>query len=197
MIYTYDINGLHLKTGDLICTRAGGDSFITGRFWQLIGRIIPGEVDHIAIYIGPNGRCVESGPRGRVITFEASARKWNSRKMVAQRRFEDEMIGVAFPLAGRDLTIDREKRIRESVARYCLKQARQKKPYNFNFFNSSSSVGYYCSQLAYQAYLRHNIDLNTNQGGKIIQRVKPIVFPQEIWESCNHKHRAMSNHTGG
>ena len=196
MIYTYKLNDLDLKTGDLICTKAGGDGFITGRIWTLIGKIIPGEVDHIAVYVGPEGRCVESGPKG-IITFEIHANNWHSRKMTVQRLLEDQLIGVVCPLSGRNLTVDQENLIRENVAEYCLTQARLRKPYNFNFFNSSTSVGYYCSQIAYKAYLKHGINLNTNQGEGIIQLLKSIVFPQEIWESCNQKKRADRSCTGG
>ena len=53
MAYSFAINGLALKTGDLICTVDGGGPVIPGEFWRLIGKIIPGEVDHIVIYIGP------------------------------------------------------------------------------------------------------------------------------------------------
>ena len=33
MIYSYEISGLQVKTGDLICTTDGGDSIIAGQFW--------------------------------------------------------------------------------------------------------------------------------------------------------------------
>ena len=70
MVFSYQINGLIVQTGDLICTTDGGDVDIKGQFWRLIGKLIPGEVDHIVIFVGPGGRCVEAGARGKVITFE-------------------------------------------------------------------------------------------------------------------------------
>ncbi len=70
MIYSYEMNGLKLQTGDLICTTDGGGENIEGQFWRLIGKLIPGDVDHIVVYVGPGGRCVEAGAKGKVITFE-------------------------------------------------------------------------------------------------------------------------------
>ena len=61
MIYDYEINGVPVRTGDLICTTDGNDSPISGQFWFLIGMLIPGDVDHIVVYTGPQGRCVEAG----------------------------------------------------------------------------------------------------------------------------------------
>jgi len=69
MTYTYQIDGLPVETGDIICTSDGGGPFIDGQLWRLIGMLIPGEVDHIAIYIGPNGRCVEAGAKLHVVAF--------------------------------------------------------------------------------------------------------------------------------
>jgi hypothetical protein len=43
MICEYEINGLKLKTGDLICTTDGDDEDIKGHFWRLIGKLIPGD----------------------------------------------------------------------------------------------------------------------------------------------------------
>jgi len=58
MIFEYVINGIAVRTGDLICTRDGDTRYIAGHFWRLIGKIIPGDVDHIVIYVGPEGRLV-------------------------------------------------------------------------------------------------------------------------------------------
>jgi len=57
-----------VQTGDIICTTDGGGEIFAGQFWRLVGKLIPGEVDHIAVYVGPQGRCVEAGAKGRVIT---------------------------------------------------------------------------------------------------------------------------------
>ena len=68
MIYTYQINGMPVQTGDIICTMNGKPDILPGEFWRLVGRLVPGDVDHVAIYLGPDGRCAEAGARG-VITF--------------------------------------------------------------------------------------------------------------------------------
>ena len=69
-IHTYKIDGLTVRTGDLICTSTGGQSMPGGLFWKLFGELVYGEVDHIAVYVGPGGRCVEAGAKFRVLTFD-------------------------------------------------------------------------------------------------------------------------------
>ena len=187
MVYSYQINGLIVQTGDLICTTDGGDVDIKGQFWRLIGKLIPGEVDHIVIFAGPGGRCVEAGARGKVITFEVMNDQWNAEKMILQRGlFSDIFYGVAYPLKGRDLDLEKSMAIRESVASYCLEQARLEKSYNINFLNSDTEDAFYCSQLAYKSYLKNGIDLNTGQGIPKIPGTESIIFPQEIWAGCTH-----------
>lgn len=188
MIHSFEINGLAVKTGDLICTVDGGGPVIPGQFWRLIGKLIPGKVDHIVIYIGPGGMCMEAGGKG-VISFEADA-IWNSQDMFAQRSLLDEFYGIACPLEGRNLEKDEEDRIREKVAAFCLAQIG--KPYNINFLDSSTENAYYCSQLAYRAYFSNGIDLNTGKGIPEIPFTESIIFPQEIWESCRHQRPAAN-----
>ena len=53
MIYTYQIDGLTLQTGDIICTMNGKPDILSGEFWRLIGRLVPGDVDHVAICVKP------------------------------------------------------------------------------------------------------------------------------------------------
>lgn len=183
MVYSYEINGLQLKTGDLICTVDGGTPIVAGEFWRLIGKLIPGAVDHIVIYVGPDGRCVESGARG-VISFHTPSKVWDSAAMLDQRKLLDQLYGVAYPTRNRGLTPEREDEIRAAVASYCLAQIG--KPYNINFFDSSTENSFYCSQLAYKAYLACGIDLNTGKGVPDIPGTSSIIFPQELWESCEH-----------
>ena len=187
MIHNYTINGLPVQTGDLICTTDGGEEFISGQFWRLIEKLIPGDVDHIAVYIGPEGRCVEAGAKCRVITFDVMDNKWDAYKMKKERRLIDTLYGVAYPLKDKNLTEDEEERIRTSVASYCLFQAEAEKPYNLNFFDSQTDRAFYCSQLAYKAYLPHGIDLNTGKGVPNIPGTDRIIFPQEIWSGCSNK----------
>jgi len=176
MVYSYQINGLIVQTGDLICTTDGGDVDIKGQFWRLIGKLIPGEVDHIVIFVGPGGRCVEAGARGKVITFEVMNDQWNAEKMILQRGlFSDIFYGVAYPLKGRDLDLEKSMAIRESVASYCLEQARLEKSYNINFLNSDTEDAFYCSQLAYKSYLKNGLDLNTGQGIPKIPGTESII----------------------
>jgi len=187
MVYSYQINGLIVQTGDLVCTTDRGDIDIKGQYWRLIGKLIPGEVDHIVIFVGPVGRCVEAGARGKVITFDVMKGQWNAEKMMLQRGlFSDAFYGVAHPLKGRNIDPDKSMAIRESVASFCLEQARLEKSYNINFLNSDTEDAFYCSQLAYKAYLKNGIDLNTGQGIPKIPGTGSIIFPQEIWAGCAH-----------
>lgn len=184
MVYSFEVNGLAVKTGDLICTTDGGGPVVPGEFWRLVGKLIPGEVDHVVIYIGPGGRCVEAGPKG-VISFDDQSSTWNSANMFEQRDLIDQLYGIAYPLSGRGLTSRQEEAVRESVAEYCLAQIG--KPYNIDFLDSSTEDSFYCSQLAYKAYLKKDIDLNTGKGVPQIPGTGSIIFPQEVWESCIHK----------
>jgi hypothetical protein len=37
----------------------GKPDILPGEFWRLVGRLVPGDVDHIAIYIGPDAHCLK------------------------------------------------------------------------------------------------------------------------------------------
>lgn len=188
MVYQGEINGIPVKTGDLICTRDGDASDIQGKVWRFIGKFIPGEVDHIVLYTGPGGQCVEAGAKLKVIAFYMSLPAWDARAMTDQRGpLLDVFHGVAYPFAGRNLPEAEENRLREKVAAYCLDQVKQNKPYNVNFFDSSTDKAFYCSQLAYKAYLEVGIDLNTGQGIPHFPGTSSIIFPQEIWSGCRHR----------
>jgi len=75
----------------------------------------------------------------------------------------------------------------EKVWRISLAQAEAGKPYNLNFLNSQTDDAFYCSQLAYKAYLRHDIDLNTGKGVPNFPGTGNVIFPQEIWSGCSNK----------
>lgn len=183
MIHVFEINGLVVKTGDLICTVDGGEPLIPGQFWRLIGKLIPGVIDHVVVYVGPKGRCVEAGAKG-VISFETHSSEWNSAETLEQRALIDHLYGIAYPLSGRGVSPADEETIRGKVADFCLAQVG--KPYNINFLDSSTEDSFYCSQLAYKAYLKCGIDLNTGKGIPEIPGTSNIIFPQEVWESCVH-----------
>jgi hypothetical protein len=185
MIYTYEIEGIPVQTGDIICTMNGKPDILPGEFWRFIGRLVPGDVDHVVIYVGPEGRCVEAGGRG-VITFDVRFGYWETERMARQRAgLFDTFYGVASPLDGLGLGEEEEQEIRQKVAAYCLAQVG--KPYNLNFLNSESEEAFYCSQLAYKAYQQVGIDLNTGLAMEQIPGTNAIVYPQEIWEGFSHR----------
>jgi hypothetical protein len=186
MIHTYIINNLQVQTGDILCLAFNGDpkNHPVNR-WRLLGLLIPGEVDHVAVYVGPEGRCIESAYRG-VYEFDLEGQIWLPKKMYKYRgRFKDDFVGAAYPLQGRGLSETEEHRVRQNVAEYCLAQV--KKPYNINLLNPDREDAFYCSQLAYRAYLAQGIDLNTDHGVPHIIGSQRIVFPNEIWSGCPHQ----------
>ena len=185
MIYTYQIEGVALQTGDIICTMNGKPDILPGEFWRFIGRLVPGDVDHVAIYLGPDGRCVESGARG-VNTFDIPNGIWNTERMARQRGLLfDTFYGVASPLDGLPASENDEFEMRSRVAEYCLAQVG--KPYNLNFLNPETEEAFYCSQLAYKAYQQVGIDLNTGLAMEQLPGTNGIIYPQEIWNGVPHR----------
>lgn len=185
MIYTYEIEGIPVQTGDIICTMNGKPDILPGEFWRFVGRLVPGDVDHVAIYLGPDGRCVEAGGRG-VITFDVRAGYWETERMARQRGLLfDTFYGVVSPLDIWGLGEEEEQEMREKVAAYCLAQIG--KPYNLNFLNSETEESFYCSQLAYKAYQQIGIDLNTGLAMEQLPGTNAIIYPQEIWEGFSHR----------
>lgn len=193
MVYKSQINGLTVQTGDVICTMNGKPDILPGEFWRLVGKLVPGEVDHVAMYLGPDGRCIEAGALG-VITFEVDNEHWDSEHMMKERgHLVDTLYGVAYPLAGRGLSAELEEQIRADVAAFCLEQIG--KPYNINFLNSDTDKAHYCSQLIYRAYMRCGINLNTGMVMESLPGTNRIVYPQEIWDGCIHRMAAPNEPT--
>jgi cell wall-associated NlpC family hydrolase len=185
MIHTYQIEGIPLQTGDIICTMNGKPDILPGQFWWLVGRLVPGDVDHVAIYTGPEGRCVEAGAHG-VIKFTVFKGQWDAQRMARRRgHLFDTFYGIASPLDGLGLPEDEEHILREKAAEYCLAQVG--KPYNLNFLKSDTEEAFYCSQLAYKAYQQIGINLNTGLAMEQIPGTNAIVYPQEIWDGCSHR----------
>ena len=185
MIYTYQIEGIALQTGDLICTMNGKPDILPGEFWRLVGRLVPGDVDHIAIYLGPGGRCVEAGAHG-VIKFTVFDEQWNTERMARRRGLLfDTFYGVVSPLDGSGVSDEEEHQMRQIVAAYCLAQVG--KPYNLNFLNAETEEAFYCSQLAYKAYQQIGINLNTGLSMEQLPGTNSIVYPQEIWNGFPHR----------
>jgi hypothetical protein len=185
MIYTYQIEGIPVQTGDIICTMNGKPDILPGEFWRFVGRLVPGDVDHMAIYIGPEGRCVEAGARG-VIKFTVFKGEWNAERMARRRGLLfDTFYGIVSPLDGLGVAEEEEHEMRQTVAAYCLAQVG--KPYNLNFLNPETETTFYCSQLAYKAYQQIGIDLNTGLVMEQLPGTNAIVYPQEIWDGFSHR----------
>jgi hypothetical protein len=185
MIHTYQIEGIPVQTGDIICTMNGKPDILPGEFWRLVGRLVPGDVDHVALYIGPEGRCIEAGAHG-VIKFTVFKGEWNTTKMARRRgHLFDTFYGVASPLDVLGASEEEEFQMRKTVAAYCLAQVG--KPYNLNFLNAETEESFYCSQLAYKAYQQIGINLNTGLAMEQIPGTNNIVYPQEIWEGFSHR----------
>ncbi len=185
MIYRYQIEGIPVQTGDIICTMNGKPDILPGEFWRFVGRLVPGDVDHVAIYLGPNGRCIEAGARG-VSTFDVPRGHWNTERMALQRGLLfDTFYGVASPLDGLPLSEDEEAEMRSRVAAYCSAQIG--KPYNLNFLDAETEESFYCSQLAYKAYQPLGIDLNTGLTLEQFPGTNAIIYPQEIWNGFSHR----------
>jgi len=185
MIHTYQIHGLPLQTGDIICTMNGKPDILSGEFWRLVGRLVPGDVDHTVIYLGPRGRCIEAGAKG-VVTFEIHDGVWEPERTMPERGLlVDTFYGVSYPLDGIGFSAEEERQARLTVADYCLAQVG--KPYNLNFLNAERDDAFYCSQLAYKAYQRVGINLNTGLVMENLPGTNLIVYPQEIWSGCAHR----------
>lgn len=187
MIFDTVIDGLPLRTGDIICTTDGNEDSVVGRFWRALGHLVPGEIDHVVLYVGPGGRCVEAGAKG-VIEFEMPEGRWDAAYAADQRWLIDSLVGVAYPLANRSFATEEEQRVRSEVARYCLEQAEADKPYNVNFFDPATDAAFYCSQLIYKAYLSCGIDLTEppHSDRAASHNHVPLVLPQIIWQNCVH-----------
>jgi len=185
MIHTYLINGTTLQTGDIICTMNGKPDILPGEFWRLIGRLVPGDVDHVAVYLGPHGRCAEAGARG-VITFDVPDGRWDTERMARQRGLLfDTFYGIASPLDTLADSEEEERQMRETIATYVLAQIG--KQYNLNFLNSETEEAFYCSQLAYKAYQSVGINLNTGLAMEQLPGTNQIIYPQEIWNGFSHR----------
>ena len=184
-IYTYQIEGIALQTGDIICTMNGKPDILPGEFWRMVGRLVPGNVDHVAIYIGPNGRCIEAGAHG-VIKFTVFNGQWNTERMTRRRGLLfDSFYGIVAPLDALPASPEEEFEMRSRVAEYCLAQVG--KPYNLNFLNIETEAAFYCSQLAYKAYQQIGINLNTGLAMEQLPGTNAIVYPQEIWDGFSHR----------
>jgi hypothetical protein len=185
VVHSHRYETITVQTGDVLCTVNGLPGSLAGALWTGVGALLPGQVDHCALFVGPEGRCVEAGTQG-VIAFDMPGPAWDATPLYEVRGVLDRLYGVADPLAGRDLSVEREWQIRRGVADFCLDAAARHAGYNANFFALDGEARFYCSQLIYRAYREYGIDLNTDAGvpgGPVLGR---IVFPEEIWNACVH-----------
>jgi len=178
MIYEFTINGRKVKTGDVISTSDGTNS-IFSLGYRILGKLVPGDMDHSVLYVGPEGLCVEAGIYG-VITFNASP-EWDSEEMFAQRGLLDTFRAASSVLKSRGLLETEENAIRIFVRAYALGCVG--KPYNINFLDPDGERALYCSQLVYLAYKKVGIDLNVGKSDIAGRWFDKVVFPQEIFDN--------------
>ena len=192
VIHRHAFNGVTAKTGDLLFTQDGDEASRFGQCWKLVGRAFPSEFSHVALYVGPAVRFVESAARG-VEIVEFAGDSWDATQYGRERLLVDKLIGIGDPLAGYGMSARREREIRKNVLAYCFQQASEEKPYNFNVFNPDTDGAFYCSQLVYKAYVTQGIDLlRTERRPKarwaasrwLEERWAAIVFPEELWNAC-------------
>ncbi len=188
MIYAYSFRRVTAKTGDILFTRDGEEGSLFGEIWKLLGHILPGDLDHAAMYLGPGIRFVESAAKG-VVVVEMEGNEWDGIRYGKERLLVDELIGIGDPIAGRGISPERENEIRQNVVAYCLEQGREQKPYNLNFFNPETDGAFYCSQLVYKAYQTQGINLHVHIGESADSPFAPLVFPEDVWNACLKKER--------
>lgn len=175
MIYEHMLNGRKLRTGDVVFTKDGTNSIYSLGF-MVLGELVPGDVDHCALFIGPGGMCVEAGIHG-VITFDAGD-TWNSDEMFKTRGLVDTFHSATSILAGKGMTPEQEDAVRIFVRAYVLGCVG--KPYNINFLDPDNERAIYCSQLVYLAYKKVGIDLNVGNSGVMGKWFDKVIFPEEI-----------------
>jgi len=178
MIYHEALEGHSLRTGDLIATVDGGGTFY-GALFGLIGMLIPGKPDHIVLYLGPDGLCVEAGPRG-VNLFRFFNERWDSDRMQGQRGIVDAIYGFGNLARARIPDPAHEFAARQVIRNYVLEQVG--KPFNWDFNDPDNEEAFYCSQLAYAAFKRAWIQVNVAIGAKVHPSLlHRLVTPEAVW----------------
>lgn len=144
---------------------------------------------------GRKDACVEAGPRG-VNVFNLPGPTWDALGMIRLRGpILDTLQGVAAPIKAMDWSNrKKEIQVREAIAQYCLAQVG--KPYNVNYFNPQTEEAFYCSQLAYLAYLPHGINLIPSLGFRIC-RTRKVLFSRKRFGAdspCKNSIQMRSKH---
>ncbi|MFY2762635.1 hypothetical protein [Arenimonas sp. MALMAid1274] len=181
-LHTFRFRGVHVCTGDVLCTTDGLPGSAYGRFWQAVGLLMPGPIDHCLVYVGPEGRCVEAGGNG-VIAFEMDA-DWTAGPLARERALLDRLHGAVYPLEGFAGDAAKLRDVRLGIANYVLAEAARSAPYNYNFFDTATTRRFYCSQLVHQAYAANGVLLPRVTRGRLLGRV---AFPREIWRGNPHQ----------
>lgn len=178
MIYEFTINGRKVKSGDVISTRDGMNSIYSVGY-TVLGKLIPGDVDHTVLYVGPEGLCVEAGIYG-VISFNA-AHEWSAMAMFEGRGLLDTFHSASSVVGKLGLPVTEEDAVRSFVRAYALGCVG--KPYNINFLDPDNERAIYCSQLVYLAYKKAGINLNVGKTGQQGKWFDKVIFPQEILDN--------------
>jgi len=186
VIHRYQIHGVPVRTGDILCTRDGDSKGLIGAFWKALGSLVPGEIDHCALYIGPGARFIEADARG-VSVLSMPGQRWNAQALFHRRLFVDTFVGVAYPLHGLRIPPRQQGRIRLAVANYCLAQHAAGKPFNFNLLDATNPRRTYCSQLIVEAYRSVGIHLGGERGTRATPMLRHAVLPDSLWRGSPHR----------
>jgi hypothetical protein len=181
MIFEESLEGRPVRSGDIIATVDGGEGSFSGALFKLLGVMIPGKPDHIVLYLGPDGICIEAGPKD-VNLFRFFDGKWDAHRMERQRGIVDKLYGVGSLVPKTAAGTFAEDAARRTVRAFLLEQAG--KPYNWDFLDPDQEEAYYCSQLAYAAYWCVGVNLNVSAEGSLHPKfLNRIVTPGEVWNS--------------
>jgi hypothetical protein len=103
-LFEYLLDGLPVRTGDIVATVDGIEVTFRGQVWRLVGAVMPGDIHHVLMYVGPGPRFIEAGPSG-VIELEMPKSRWDSVPVADSRGgLMDRLQGVAGPLVGKRIT---------------------------------------------------------------------------------------------
>jgi hypothetical protein len=179
MVFEETLEGKTIRTGDIVGTVDGGAS-LYGFLFKIIGDTIPGRPDHVAVYLGPDGICVEAGPRG-VNLFRFFDARWDTERMLGQRGIVDSLYGLGDLVEGRVPDTVSEKIIRSKIRHYVLEHIG--KPYNLMFRDPDGEKSFYCSQLVYSVYRKVGIVIPFGSLHPTFH--DPIITPEDVWNASN------------
>src|SRR4029079_5856877 len=94
MIYSHTFDGVTAKTGDILFTRDGEPGSVFGAIWKVLGYVLPGDLDHTALYVGPGIRFIESAARG-VVVVTMEGESWQGRQYGKERLLVDHLVCIS------------------------------------------------------------------------------------------------------